>query len=245
MNLRSLCSAYFDVLARGDQAEVLEDQVAAREERGLLRARARRAARRPAGRSTGSWSRRGRSSRRRSRSRRASRSASSGSLDVAVADHRDRQRLLEPGDLVPLRAGVAGEHLARGAGVQRDRRRRRSPRRSRPSSRKFLRSWSRPSRNLTVSGIEIARRTVATIALGELEVAHQRAARAALEDLVGRAAHVDVADVGAHRLDQARRLGHGVGVGAVDLDRDRTLLGRRSASGRASARRRAPAPARR
>jgi hypothetical protein len=43
--------------------------------------------------------------------------------------------------------------------------------------------------------------------MGEVEVAHQRAAGTALEYLVGGAAHVDVADLGADGLDDPRGLG--------------------------------------
>ena len=51
-------------------------------------------------------------------------------------------------------------------------------------------------------------------------VAQQGGARRHLADLLGRAAHVDVDDVGAEVEVEARRLGHGRGVGPDDLHRD-------------------------
>ena len=86
------------------QPEVARGSVAAILDASARPARGRPAGRRSAGRSTGSSSRRGRSSRRRSRSRAIMRSASSRRGDVAVADDRDRQRLLEPGDARPVGA---------------------------------------------------------------------------------------------------------------------------------------------
>ena len=60
---------------------------------------------------------------------------------------------------------------------------------------------------------------------GELGIVEQRRARAGLRHLADGAAEVDVDDVGARGLDHARRVGHRVGVGAEDLDRQRMLVG--------------------
>ena len=57
------------------------------------------------------------------------------------------------------------------------------------------------------------------------EVAHEAGAGAALEDLVRRAPHVDVADVDAHLLDALGGDLHALGVRSVDLDRERALGG--------------------
>ena len=70
----------------------------------------------------------------------------------------------------------------------------------------------------------MASRTERTIVSASFEVAHQRGAGAPLEHLVGRAAHVDVADVGPQLLDDQGGLAHGGGVRAVDLDGERALL---------------------
>ena len=59
---------------------------------------------------------------------------------------------------------------------------------------------------------------------GQLRIPHQRGAGAALQDLIGRTAHVDVADVGSELLDDIGRGRHPFRVGAVDLDRKRALL---------------------
>ncbi len=55
-------------------------------------------------------------------------------------------------------------------------------------------------------------------------LAHQAAAGVVLGDLRHRAAHVDVDDVGAHLLDDARGFGHLGGLAAEDLDRDGPLF---------------------
>ena len=89
---------------------------------------------------------------------------------------------------------------------------------------------------MTVSGIESRALTARTISRASGEVAHQRRAGAALEDLVRRAAHVDVADVGPELLDDVGRLGHALGVRAVDLDRERPLLVGEDAASAAAAR---------
>ena len=75
-----------------------------------------------------------------------------------------------------------------------------------------------------MSGSETARLHRDDDLLREPEVAHQGGAGAPLEHLVRRAAHVDVDQVGAELLDHPRGVGHGAGVGAVDLDRQRPLL---------------------
>ncbi len=53
---------------------------------------------------------------------------------------------------------------------------------------------------------------------GVFRFAHQAAAGMMLGDFRHRAAHVDVHDIGAHALDDARRLGHAIRIAAEDLD---------------------------
>ena len=63
-------------------------------------------------------------------------------------------------------------------------------------------------------------------AAGELGVVEQRRPGARLRHLADGAAEVDVDEVGAGRLDHARRLRHRAGVRAEDLDRERMLVRR-------------------
>src|SRR4051794_13921757 len=144
-----------------------------------------------------------------------------GLTDVPIADHRDGEGLLEAGQVAPV--GLAGEHLAGRAGVHGDR--------------GDAVGLADPAQLQVVAAAVVEpqaeldgerdRDDVAHGAddrLGELEVTHQGGAGAPLEDLVGRAPHVDVADVGAELLDHQGGLAHGGGVGAVDLDGERALL---------------------
>ena len=67
---------------------------------------------------------------------------------------------------------------------------------------------SQPSRILTVTGTSTAPTTASISDSGVVEVAHQRRAGIAAGHLLGRAAHVDVDDVGALARGDARGLGH-------------------------------------
>ena len=67
--------------------------------------------------------------------------------------------------------------------------------------------------------------TAETIAAREIGIVEQRRPGARLRHLAHRAAEVDVDEVGTGGLDHPRRLGHRVGVGAEDLDRERMLVG--------------------
>ena len=69
-------------------------------------------------------------------------------------------------------------------------------------------SWSQPMRILTVTGTETALTVASISARGERQVAHQRAAGVAVDDLLDRAAHVDVDDRRAAILVELGRLGH-------------------------------------
>ena len=142
---------------------------------------------------------------------------------VAVADDRDGEALLEPADLAPVRR--TAEHLPGRAGVQRDGGhaevladppeleevdRLRPPAEAEPELH-GERDVEDPA-----AGLDDARCAA--------EVAHEGRARATLQHLVRRAAHVDVADVGPQLVDQRRALGHPPGVAAVDLDREGPLF---------------------
>ena len=60
---------------------------------------------------------------------------------------------------------------------------------------------------------------------GMVEVPHQRRSRQAAGDLLGGAPHVDIHEIGAVRLDKARRLGQIVGAAAGKLHRPRRHVG--------------------
>ena len=60
--------------------------------------------------------------------------------------------------------------------------------------------------------------------LGQRQIGHERGAGTTLEDLVRRAAHVDVADVGSESLDDLGGPSHGLDIGTVDLDGQGALL---------------------
>ena len=140
---------------------------------------------------------------------------------VAGSEHRNRDRPRDLGDEVPI--GKAAVALLRGAAVNRDRLRARvldAPRQLAA----FTSPSSHPLRILTVTGIFTAFDIAAMIVGGMRRLAHQAAAGVVLRDLRHRAAHVDVDDVGAHLLDDARGFGHLRGLAAEDLNRDGTLF---------------------
>ena len=84
--------------------------------------------------------------------------------------------------------------------------------------------FSTPRRIFTVTGTETASATVDDDPAGVLGVVEERRARAGLRHLADGAAEVDVHDVRARGLDQARRIGHRVGLGAEDLHGQRMLV---------------------
>ena len=69
---------------------------------------------------------------------------------------------------------------------------------------------SQPSRILSVTGTRTAPTTASISASGVIEIAHQRRARELAGHLARRAAHVDVDDVGAEPLGDARAFRHPV-----------------------------------
>ena len=83
---------------------------------------------------------------------------------------------------------------------------------------------SQPSRIFSVTGTRTARTTASISDQGVIEIAHQRAARELAGHLARRAAHVDVDDVGAHPLDDARAFRHPVGFAADELNDERGKL---------------------
>jgi hypothetical protein len=140
--------------------------------------------------------------------------------DVAVDDHRDRDRLLDPSHESPI--GRAAIHLAAGPAVNRDR------------------------LNAAVLGDSGQARCVAALVVPagpHLEghrqgnrgrrggqdprrqafVAHQRRAGLLVDHFFHRATEVDVDDRGTPVLVESRRLGHGLGVAARQLHRHRRL----------------------
>ena len=134
--------------------------------------------------------------------------------DIAIGDDRDRDRLLDPGDRPPVglalvelaaRAAMDGDHLhARllgAAGKQRRVERRLVP--------------AEPHLHRDRHGDRVDHRVDQRH--GVVEVAHQRRAGIAAGHLLGRAAHVDVDDVGALARRDARGLGHVVGLAAGKL----------------------------
>ena len=95
----------------------------------------------------------------------------------------------------------------------------------RASSGAFRLSWFQPMRVLSVTGTFTAF-TVASISLRrERQIAHQRRAGVAVDDLLHRAAHVDVDDRCAALLVELCRFGHHLRLAAGELERHR-LLGR-------------------
>ena len=69
-------------------------------------------------------------------------------------------------------------------------------------------AWSQPSRIFSVTGTLTAPTTASIRRRGMIEVAHQRGARKLARHFAGRAAHVDIDDVGAERLGHARAFAH-------------------------------------
>src|SRR5436309_1011515 len=143
------------------------------------------------------------------------------SQDVSVPAHRDGQRLLELPDPQPV--GLAGEHLARGPGMQ-----------SHPVDAVGL---ADPSYLQIVAALVIQSQTELhregnahaisaspDDSLGQLEVSHERGPGAPFENLAGGTAHVDVDQVGAQLLDELGGVAHAHRIGAVDLDGEGPLF---------------------
>ena len=86
-------------------------------------------------------------------------------------------------------------------------------------------SWSfQPARNFIVNGIVMAARTVAQNRLHQRQIAQQARAAVALHHLIHRAAEVDVDNVEAQVLADARRFRHHGRVGAEQLRGDGVLV---------------------
>ena len=145
-------------------------------------------------------------------------------VDVAVGDDRDLHGGLDRGHRLVLglalvallaRAAVDGQHLhASGLGGARDHRG--VPGRVAPAGAHLQRHghalrFAKPPDRLD----DLQR---------ERLVLHQRRTGPLVADLLGRTAHVDVDDLRATVDVVARGLGHHLGVGAGDLDRDRARL---------------------
>ena len=76
-----------------------------------------------------------------------------------------------------------------------------------------------------MNGIEIAARTVAQKSLHQRQIAQQAGAAVALHHFVHRAAEIDVDDVEAQILADARGIRHHLRIGAEQLRGDGMLLG--------------------
>ena len=81
-----------------------------------------------------------------------------------------------------------------------------------------------PMRNLTVKGMVTAARTALKMRLDQRQVAQQAGAAVAGDDALGRAAEVEVDEVEAGVLDDARGVGQRLGVRAEELRRDGVLV---------------------
>ena len=138
----------------------------------------------------------------------STRRASPGRDDVAAGDDRHGHGGHDLGRDAVVGACPRTPRPRRAGGSRaRRRRRRRGAGRSRPG----VASWGvRPRRIFTVTGMSTARTIASTIARRPRGVGQQRRAGAGLADLGHRAAHVDVDQVGAGRLDGPRGLGHRV-----------------------------------
>ena len=90
--------------------------------------------------------------------------------------------------------------------------------------RRVDRSSFHPARIFTVTGILTSLRHRGDHAGRVRRLAHQAAAGVVLRDFRHRTAHVDVDDIGAHALDNLRRVGHLLGIAAEDLNGDRPLF---------------------
>ncbi len=142
--------------------------------------------------------------------------------DVAGRDHRHVNELDELGRQRVIR--IAGVHLLRRAGVERQGRRSRvhQPRAELEAcARAVLDAPPHLHRHRHRHGRGDRLRDPA----GEVRVLEQAGARARLRHLADGAAEVHVHDVGAGRLHHPGRLGHRRRVGAEDLDRERVLVG--------------------
>ena len=135
-------------------------------------------------------------------------------LNVAIDDDRDRDRLLDGAHRRPV--GMAVVELAAGTAVHGDKR----------DARLFgaARQIGRVERGVVPAKPHFQRhrnldRRHDCLDQGErmVEIAHQRRTGLAVGDVFGRAAHVDVDDLGAARLGDARAFGHPLRLAARDL----------------------------
>ena len=160
------------------------------------------------------------------------RKASCRRPDVAVADHRDVERLRHRGDLVPV--GVARVHLRPRARMQRQH--------ARPRVLAAQGDGDRVAHLLVPAAADLDRhRQASAAATARITCSHQiqvpQAARSPVpaHDLLHRAAEVDVDVIGLEDVgDQCRGVAHRVRIGAEDLHADRALLGARTAAWPAS-----------
>ena len=142
---------------------------------------------------------------------------------VAAAEDRNAQAVGHLGHAAPVR--LPGVALRRGAAVHRDR--------AGTDVFHHLRNRGRIAVRVVPARAHLdGHRDLHRPGHGEndcrpvLGLLHEAAARVVLCDLRDRTAHADVHDVGAHGLDDSRRLGHRVRIAAKDLVGHGTLLDR-------------------
>ncbi len=144
-----------------------------------------------------------------------------GGIDVAVADDRNVERLNHGGDLVPV--GAAAEHLRPGPGVQGEGAGAGILHAARDADR--IAQLLRPAAPRLGRDREVGRGNARPDDPLHLRHVAQAAGPAVpLHHLLDGATEVDVDEIRpVMRGDERRGLGHGVDVGAVDLDADRPL----------------------